>query len=231
MFQKSYRLAAASLLVLATGCGGGRGGVEGDPVPLPLPASQGSPSEGYRIAKGDLLDVVVFDAPELSRPVRVTDQGEISLPLLGTTAAAGLTTGELEARLADGLRGRYMVDPQVTVAVTEVRSDPIYVTGEVNKPGAFPLEAGRGVTVLQAVSLSEGLAPMAAKSRAMIIRTDAAGARLRIPVNLGEVLAGTSPDMPLQPNDIVFVPRSTGRSVLSGVFGALLRVVTFRGVF
>lgn len=231
MSQATLRLAAAALLVLTTACGGSRGAVQGEPVPVDLPAAGAEAGDAYRIAAGDLLDVVVFDAPELSRPVRVTEQGEVSIPLLGATPAAGLTTGELEARLADGLRGRYMVDPQVTIAVTEMRSDPIYVTGEVNKPGAFPLEAGRRITVLQAVTLSEGLAPMAAKSRAMIIRTGEAGTRVRIPVHLGEMLAGTSPDLPLQPNDIVFVPRSTGRSVLSGVFGAILRVVTFRGVF
>lgn len=238
MLRSTHQLSAALVLLLLTGCGRGQQGVESAPMPADVPTYEqtanggvlGEPTAGQRINPGDLLDVVVFDAPEISREVRVTEQGQISLPLLGAVAAAGLTAGELERSLVERLRGRYMVDPQVSVGVTEVRRDPIYVTGEVNRPGAFPIQPGGSMTVLQAVTLGEGLAPMAA-SRAMIIRTAPGGAKTRIPVNIGGMLAGRDPDVPLQPNDIVFVPRNTGKSVVSGFFGALLRVVTFRGIF
>jgi polysaccharide export outer membrane protein len=107
----------------------------------------------------------------------------------------------------------------------------IYVVGEVNQPGAFPLERGSGLTVVQAIAMGEGLRPMAARGRTMIIRTTSAGDRTEIPVDVGAVLAGRAVDPPLEPKDIVFVPSSTSRAVALGVVDALVRMVTLRGMF
>jgi hypothetical protein len=79
--------------------------------------------------------------------------------------------------------------------------------------------------------MGEGLRPMAARGRTMIIRTTSAGVRTEIPVDVGDVLAGRAVDPPLEPKDIVFVPSSTSRAVALGVVDALVRMVTLRGMF
>jgi polysaccharide export outer membrane protein len=178
----------------------------------------------------DLLDITVLDAPEFTLTLRVSEQGQISLPLIGVLPAAGRTPHELEAELAGRLRGTYMVDPQVTVFLKEAAVDPIYVVGEVNQPGAFTPSGSHRLSVLQAVALARGTKPGASQA-AVVIRTAADGSRSQFPVRLGDVLKGRTLDPVLQPNDIVYVPTDRQKSVALGVVNALVRVVTFRTVF
>lgn len=187
--------------------------------------------EEHRIGPDDVLEITVFDAPELSRSGRVSDRGEISLPLLGAVHAAGLTPRELELALEERLRQSYMLEPHVSVQLSEIHGSEIYVMGEVNRPGAFPLAGKQRLTVLQAVTLGQGLRPMAAKNRTLIIRTTTRGDRTEIPVDLGDVLAGRAVDVALRPSDIVFVPRDSAKSFAHGVLGVILRIFTFRAIF
>jgi polysaccharide biosynthesis/export protein len=226
----TVRIASLLVVLVLTGCAGSRGGVT-DPamagaLPPPVVATA-----GHRIAVDDLLEVTVLEAPELSRAYRVGTNGDIGVPLLGSVAVAGSTPREVEALLRSRLSERYMHDPQVSVELKEVSTHPIYVMGEVNRPGSFPLAGNRTMTVLQAVALGEGLAPLAAGDRAMVIRTTSSGERVKIAVNLPEVVGGRSPDVPLQANDVVFVPKDNTRAFGQGLLGALLRVVTFRAIF
>lgn len=123
-----------------------------------LSSSQGSPSPGdYRIGPDDQLQVTVFDAPDLSQTIRVAGDGEISLPMLGTIKAAGLTPRELELVLQALLRRTYMKDPQVTVTVTEMQSHSVSVMGAVKAPGVFQIRGNK--TLLEMLSLAQGLSP------------------------------------------------------------------------
>jgi polysaccharide biosynthesis/export protein len=183
------------------------------------------------IAPRDLLDVLVFDAPELSRVVRVSDAGDISLPLVGVIQVAGMTTREVEVAAQNKLRGSYMLDPRVTIDVKEEAAQPIYVLGEVNQPGAFTSGRAEGLTVLQAVAVARGLKPSASRQRAVIIRTGSQGARVQIPVNLGDMVKGKAPDLVLEPSDVLYVQKNAERAVAQAVIDGLLRVVTFRAVF
>jgi polysaccharide export outer membrane protein len=91
----------------------------------------------------------------------------------------------------------------------------VYVVGEVAKPGGFVLQNNENISVLQALALAQGLTHTSALRQARIIRTDpATGNHVEIPLNLGRVFSGKSPDTILQPKDIVFVPNSTAKSVL-----------------
>src|ERR1700693_2811853 len=289
----------------------------------------------YRIGAHDLLEINVFEAPDLNRSLRVSASGEISMPLLGAIQSTGLTARELEGVIEIKLR-QYMKDPHVGVFVTTVESHPVsvvgavkkqgvfqvrgtktvlemlsmaeglsddagdqvlvmrgaglqfgsdsnrsstnpdvepssvrndaqtpsntatapdpavgepikinlkellesgdqrynvpvypgdivkvtrggivYVIGDVKKPGGFVLKSDQYMSVLKAIALAEGLNATAAKSRTKIIRTDEkTGQRTEFPIDLGKVLAGKSPDTPLRPADIVFVPNSSGKTVL-----------------
>ena len=292
-----------------------------------------SVTEDYRIGPQDLLEISVFEAPELNRAVRVSASGEISIPLVGAVQASGLTPKALEFVLQELLRRTYMKDPHVSVFMKEMQSHPVsvfgavkkpgvfqidgpkslveilsmaeglaedagdtvivmrgaalsggqvpapdsstpkskpnvpaandtqasedppgsatvesslknllesgdprynvtvypgdvvkvtragvvYVEGDVKKPGGFMLKTNENISVLQAVALAEGLTRTAAGSHARIIRTnEGTGARTEIPIDLNKILAGGLTDAMLRPNDIVFVPNSTGKSVFYG---------------
>ena len=112
-------------------------------------------AQEYRVGAQDLLEISVFEAPELNRSVRIASGGEISLPLIGPVKAGGLTARELEIVLEELLRRTYMKDPHVSVFVREMESHSVSVVGAVNKPGVFQI---RGVkTVLEMLSMAEGL--------------------------------------------------------------------------
>lgn len=110
----------------------------------------------YRIGPEDLLQISVLEAPDLSRTVRVSDNGQISLPLLGTVQAAGLTARGLQAVLANLLSRSYMKNPQVSVFVQQMRSHPVAVFGAVEKPGVYQIRAPK--TLIEVLSLAQGLA-------------------------------------------------------------------------
>jgi polysaccharide export outer membrane protein len=120
----------------------------------PEPIGAGAKNE-YRIGSNDVVEINVFEAPELNRKLRVASGGEISVPLLGTVRSGGLTARELEAVLESQLRG-YMKDPHVGVFVSTVESHPVSVLGAVKKPGVFQVREPK--TVLEMLSMAEGLA-------------------------------------------------------------------------
>lgn len=123
--------------------------------------------QDYRIGFDDVLDVSVFEAQELNREVRVSSAGEISLPLLDSVHAAGLTPRELELVLQELLRRKYMKDPHVSVFVREMQSHPVSVLGAVRRPGVFQVRGSK--TLLEILSLAEGLADDAGET-AIIMR-------------------------------------------------------------
>jgi polysaccharide export outer membrane protein len=109
-----------------------------------------------RIGPDDLLQITVFEAPDLNRTLRVSANGEISLQLLGPVRAGGLTPRQLELVLQELLRRTYMKDPHVGVFVQELQSHPVSVVGAVKRPGVFQIRGTK--TVLELLSMAEGLA-------------------------------------------------------------------------
>ena len=119
------------------------------------PELSSSPGD-YQIGPEDLLEISVLEAPDLNRTVRVSDDGAISLALLGSIQAAGLSTRQLQAVLEDRLRLTYMKDPQVSVFVQEMRSHPVSVFGAVEKPGVYQIRCAK--TLVEVLSMAQGLA-------------------------------------------------------------------------
>jgi polysaccharide biosynthesis/export protein len=317
-----------------------------------LSNAQNKPSPSvYRIGQDDLLTITVLDVPELSQPVRVSGDGEISLPLIGTIKAAGLTPRELELVLEALLRRTYMKDPQVTVTVTEIQShsvsvlgavkqpgvfqirgtktllemlsmaqglapdagnevlvmrgagndlglglqaktgtmdgaeagvsnrtpastssaspvnaagentikvslkrlldtgDPqynvaiypgdiikvkaagiVYVVGDVNRPGGFPVQANGHMTVLQAIALGQGTGPDADKRKAKIIRVAENGQQIELPVPLNAILSGKAPDSALQPKDVLFIPKNGTKSAGRGALRTISQWLVYRAI-
>jgi polysaccharide export outer membrane protein len=115
---------------------------------------QASQADEYRIGANDLLDVNVFEAPELNRSLRVSAGGEISMPLLGGIQCTGLTAQELEVVLQQKLR-EFMKDPHVGVFISAMESHVVSVVGAVKKSGVFQVRGPK--SVLEMLSLAEGL--------------------------------------------------------------------------
>jgi polysaccharide export outer membrane protein len=159
-------------------------------------------SADYKIGPQDILRIDVWKEPEISRSVPVRPDGKISLPLLNDIQAAGLTSMELAANIRDGLT-KYITSPQVTVIVTDINSRRVYCNGEVMKPGAMSLLPG--MTALQAISSCGGFTQFARIKGTYILRTED-GKQVQHPFNYKDVVKGKTPDVQLQPGDIIVVP-------------------------
>jgi polysaccharide export outer membrane protein len=158
----------------------------------------------YKIGAQDVLRIDVWKEDQLTRTVPVRPDGKVTLPLLNDVQAAGLTPMRLASIITDGLK-KYFNNPQVTITVTEINSRRIYVTGEVSRPGAFPLLPN--MTALQALSSSGGFTQFAKTKRIYILRSED-GKQVKLPFNYNEVVGGKKPDqnISLQPGDVIVVP-------------------------
>jgi polysaccharide export outer membrane protein len=135
----------------------------------------------YRLNSGDIVSIRVFGEEEFTREkIRLTDAGTVSFPILGEIAVLGRTVGELEQLLTDRLKGRYLVNPRVSVWIDEYRS--FFVNGMVEKPGAYPYQPG--LNVRKAVSIAGGFKERASPSKIFIVRDkDAAHRPAKVDLN------------------------------------------------
>jgi polysaccharide biosynthesis/export protein len=158
----------------------------------------------YVIGPQDVLDISVWKEPEVSRVVPVRPDGKISLPLLNDVQAAGLTPAVLAAQITESLK-KYVTNPQVTVIITTINSQRVYLLGEVTRPGAFPMIPG--MTVLQAVSSGGGFTQFARTKSIYVLRTEN-GKQVKYPFNYKEVIGGKKPeqDIVLKAGDTIVVP-------------------------
>lgn len=121
----------------------------------------------YRLGPGDLVTVRVLGEEELSREkIRLSDTGTLSLPGAGEIAALGKTTGEVERLTIERLKGRILVNPQVSVFIEEYR--PFFINGMVEKPGGYPFQPG--LTVRKAAALAGGFKERASMRKIFLIR-------------------------------------------------------------
>jgi polysaccharide export outer membrane protein len=109
----------------------------------------------YKIGPEDLLEISVFEEEKLNKTVRVSSQGNISLPLLGILRVKGLTANEVEKEIRDLLAEKYLQDPHVSVFIKEYRSQRISVIGAVEKPGSFDITGQK--TILDMLGMAGGL--------------------------------------------------------------------------
>ena len=161
-------------------------------------------SPGYVIRPADLLEIQVWKEPEISKRVPVRPDGKISVPLLNDVQASGLTAAALTTDLTEKLK-KFISDPQVTVIVSEVNSEKIYITGEVNRGGAFPLVGG--MTVLQALASAGGFNTFANSKKIYVLRQEN-GKPVKYPFNYKDVINGKNADqnIVLKAGDTIVVP-------------------------
>jgi polysaccharide export outer membrane protein len=179
--------------------------------PVPTTASVSADASGgvptppdYVIGPDDVLSIVYWRDKDMTGDVTVRPDGKISLPLLHDIQAAGLTPDQLRGRLTEESR-RYIEDPNVTVVVHQIHSRKVFITGEVGKPGTYPLT--ESTTVLQLIALAGGLRDYANGKRIVIVRTEN-GRPVSYPFNYKEVVSRKNlrQNIELKPGDTVIVP-------------------------
>lgn len=158
----------------------------------------------YKIGAEDVLAIDVWKQPELTRTIPVRPDGKISLPLLNDVRASGLTPMQLAANITKRLK-KFVNDPQVTVIVTQINSQRVYVLGEVSRPGAYPLLPG--MNVLQALSAAGGFTMFAHKNNVYVLRQQD-GKQVKLPFDYKEVISGKRADenVVLKAGDEIVVP-------------------------
>lgn len=161
-----------------------------------VPAQEGeherlsSATSTYRLSSGDVISIKVLNEEDLSKEkIRLSDAGTISHAVLGEIKVLGMTVGELERLVTQGLKGRYLVNPRVSVYVDEYR--PFYINGMVANPGAYPFKPGLNVRV--AAALAGGFKERASLSKIFVIRENDPSQRpqkvdLNTPINPGDIV-------------------------------------------
>jgi polysaccharide export outer membrane protein len=185
-------------------------------LPPPAAGDYVIPPGASAIRPLDNLKIEVFGVPELTREMNVDVDGTLRFPLVGEVQANGLSAGELATRLANGLRGDFVVSPQVTVAVLERPAQLITVGGEVRTPGRYP--AVGSMTLLEAIAVGGGASPSAKLSEVIVFRT-VDGQRYVGLYDMKAIARGNYPDPQIYPNDVIMVGDSPARRVLASIVG------------
>lgn len=182
-------------------------------IPAAKPAAPQSPQTppkaatedpNYIIGAQDILDISVWKEPELTLSVPVRPDGKISIPLLNDVQAAGLTPTQLAMRITTDLK-KYVTNPQVTIIVTQINSQRIYILGEVGRAGAYPLLPQ--MTMLQALSSAGGFTEFANLKKIYMFRMEN-GKQVKYPFNYKDVINGKRQDenVVLRAGDTIVVP-------------------------
>lgn len=166
----------------------------GQSVPAPAPVVVKELSS-YKLGVGDVITIQVVGEEELKREkIRLSDAGTVSFPYLKEISVRGMTVGELEETIAKGLRGRILLNPEVTVTIQEYRN--FFVNGQVEKPGGYPYTPG--LTVRKAISIAGGFKERASKEKINVIHED----------DLKGNAKRISLDAQVKPGDIITVEES-----------------------
>ena len=161
----------------------------------------------YFMAPDDIIEVFVWQNPDLSKDVKIGPDGKISYPLVGRTKAAGLTCGQLEKEIKEGL-SKYIKNPQVSVTVKRMSGSKIVVLGEVNYPGIYTYTGS--LNLIDAVGIAGDLTESAQDESVMIVRGNLTDNPEVLRINLRSIIREGTMDknIILRPNDVVYVPKS-----------------------
>jgi polysaccharide biosynthesis/export protein len=167
---------------------------------------RGQASASIKIGPGDLLEITVFDVPEMTQQVRVGADGKAELELLGNTELAGLTAQEAAETIARELRDqKFLQRPQVNVLVKEFASQGVSVMGEVQHPGVYQVLGPR--SLLDVISMAGGLTNVA-DTRVTVKRRSGAEDKLTVKLKTDDPDTSLSNNVQVYPGDLVLVPRA-----------------------
>jgi polysaccharide export outer membrane protein len=159
----------------------------------------------YRIGPGDLLEIRVFEVDELSQTVRVSEDGSITLPLIGRVVVSGMTQEGVVDRLTELLQAKYVKNPQVTIFIREYKNQQVAVIGAVENAGSYELVGRRNL--LQIISMAGGFSDTVG-NEVFILREGPNGESTTIAIDLKDLMVNGNQalNVPIEPNDVINVP-------------------------
>ena len=205
---RALRIVSALLVAAALPAASVRAATAQAPA-APVATTATAAPDQYRIGAGDTLHITVYQSPDLSLDTRVNEAGDITYPLLGRVNLGGLTINAAEARLAQALKkGEIVKDPQVIIAVTNVRANQVNVLGQVGKPGRLPLDLA-GMRLTEVISLAGGIIAGAGSDTVVLIGRRN-GQSYRHEADLPKIFApgGSNDDIVVMPGDTIWVDRA-----------------------
>ena len=162
----------------------------------------------HTLGPADVIRVTVFQNPELSVEARITEQGTVNYPLLGSVALSGMTVSAAEQKIAKALRdGGFVLKPQVTILVSQIRSNLVSVLGQIAKPGRYPIESTNS-KVSEVIAAAGGVVPGGADVVTLVGTRN--GKPVKFDVDLPAVLQGgkSELDIVVANGDILYVDRA-----------------------
>jgi len=174
-------------------------------VPAEIQEAKDALVRAYRIGPGDLLELKVFQVDELSQTVRVSEDGSITLPLLGRVMVEGLTQEGVVQKLTGLLQAKYIKNPQVTIFIKEYKNQQVAVIGAVENAGSYELVGRKNL--LQIISMAGGFSETAG-NEVFILREGPDGATSTVSIDLKDLLVNGNQalNIPVEPNDVINVP-------------------------
>jgi polysaccharide export outer membrane protein len=156
------------------------------------------------LGAGDSVRVTVFQNPDLTTEARLSDRGVLHMPLIGEVNVNGLSPTQAANRIAERFKsGKFILNPQVTVATTQVRSRQVAVLGQVNRPGKYALEDS-GNRVTDVLAIAGGISPTGADAVTLTRAKD----QKKLDINLAEVVRNPKANIEVQNGDTLFVQRA-----------------------
>ena len=179
------------------------------PAALPTASATAAPAAAERrLGPGDSIRITVYQNPDLTTEARISEAGQLSMPLIGAISVSGLTAAEAQAVIEQKLRdGGYVLRPQATIQTLLVRSSQLSILGQVAKPGRYPIEAV-GSRVSEMIAAAGGVLPGGADVVTLVGQRD--GRPIKLDIDLPAILqAGRSElDVTVANGDIVYVDRA-----------------------
>lgn len=207
--RKLNQLARRGMAVALLGCVFVAAQAQQPPASKPTAAASAPATADYRLGAGDVIRITVYQNPDLSLEARVGESGMISYPLLGSIRLGGLSVGDAEKRIADGLRnGNFVKQPQVSILLAEVRGNQVSVLGQVNRPGRFPMEVA-DMRLTDLLAVAGGVATTGGELVTVVGMRD--NKPYRTEVNLIDVFADgqrSKYDIRVQDGDVIWVDRA-----------------------
>jgi protein involved in polysaccharide export with SLBB domain len=174
----------------------------------PETGAQEEEGNNYRLSANDLVEIRVYQEPDLDSRVRIAGDGSVTLPLIGTVSLGGKSVNEASDFLRRKYGERFLVNPQLTVTVTDFSKRRFTVLGQVQSPGSYTMPNNEEVTLLQAIGMAGGFTRIAEPSNITVKRTENGGESL-MKLNAKRMARGsTSAAFKIQPGDVINVPES-----------------------
>ena len=193
-----------------------------------LPSAASQAGTAYRLSPLDVVEISVFQVPDLTKTVEINARGEIALPLIGTIQAGGRTTSELESEIATRLAKDYLQSPQVSVFVKEYRSQKVTVEGAVRNPGVYEIPGHS--SLLQVLAMAQGLDRVGDPSGVIVFRNQE-GQRMAAVFDVGAIRKGQQDDPMIMAGDTVVVDESQGRDMWRNIRESAGVAALFRPTF